>query len=132
MKLTGQLVKPDNKSTDRLRCTLRTQSRFVRREKPRVQNTIPLIDTWERGMTQDPVTNEMGKEANSPNGLHTTPKPAMTRPTMNVAHLVSSWRPTPRQKTRQDMIRPHLRPTISPIGNAKRAPKKVPAERIET
>ena len=131
MKRTGQLVKSNNKSTDRLGRALPNWELSERR-KPRVENTIPLIDTWERGMTQDPVTNQVRKETNRPNKLHTTPKPAMTRPTMKVAHLVSSWRPTPRQKTRQDMIRPHLRPTISPIGNAKRAPKKVPAERIET
>ena len=130
MERTGQLVKSNNKSTDRLGRALDQES--SKRRKPRVENTIPLIDTWERGMTQDPVTNEIKKETNRPNQLHTTPNPAITRPTMKVAHLVSSWRPTPRQKTRQDMIKPHLRPTISPIGNAKRAPKKVPAERIET
>jgi hypothetical protein len=63
MKPTGQLVKSNNKSTDRLGRALPNQESSERR-KPRVKNTIPLIDTWERGMTQDPVTNEIGKKKN--------------------------------------------------------------------
>ena len=62
----------------------------------------------------------------------TTPSPAINRPTTNVAQRVSSCKPTPRQNIKQDATIPHLRPTISPIGNAKSAPKKVPAERIDT
>jgi hypothetical protein len=38
----------------------------------------------------------------------------------------------PRQKIKHDATIPHLRPTKSPIGNAKSAPKKVPAERMDT
>ena len=64
--------------------------------------------------------------------LHTTPNPAITRPTTKVAQLVSSCKPTPRQKTTHDATSPHLRPTMSPIGNARSAPKKVPAERMDT
>ena len=63
---------------------------------------------------------------------HTTPIPAITRPATNVAQWVSSCKPTPRQKIMHDATIPHLRPTMSPIGNAKSAPKKVPAERMDT
>jgi len=54
------------------------------------------------------------------------------RPTMNAGQCVSSCNPTPREKTAQEEMIPHLRPTMSAIGNARRAPKNVPAERIET
>lgn len=39
---------------------------------------------------------------------------------------------TPRQKTTIVTINPYLRPKKSAVGAAVRAPKKVPAERIET
>jgi hypothetical protein len=64
--------------------------------------------------------------------LHTTPIPAITRPMTKVAHLVSSCKPIPRQKIKHEATIPHLRPTMSPMGNAKSAPKKVPAERMDT
>lgn len=61
-----------------------------------------------------------------------TPRPAITRPMTKVTHCVSSWRPIPRKKTTQPETIPYLRPRRSPMGYAMRAPKKVPADRIET
>jgi len=45
---------------------------------------------------------------------------------------VRTYRITPRQKTTQDEMRPNRRPIMSDTGAAVRAPKKVPAERMET
>lgn len=39
---------------------------------------------------------------------------------------------TPRMKTAFAAMRPHRRPILSAAGAAKSAPKKVPAERMET
>ena len=64
--------------------------------------------------------------------LHTTPIPAINRPTIKDGQWVSSCKPMPREKIMHDATIPHLRPTMSPIGNAKSAPKKVPAERMDT
>ena len=44
----------------------------------------------------------------------------------------ATWRATPMEKTRQEAIRPIRRPILSPKGEAQRAPKKVPADKIET
>jgi hypothetical protein len=41
-------------------------------------------------------------------------------------------RTTPSTKTPFDAMRPQRRPMMSPTGAAPRAPKNVPAERIET
>ena len=64
--------------------------------------------------------------------VHTTPIPAITRPTIKVGQWVSSCKPMPREKIMHDTTIPHLRPTMSPIGNAESAPKKVPADRMDT
>jgi hypothetical protein len=63
-----------------------------------------------------------------------TPYPAKKRPAMNRGCDVETvWRMTPKLKTiPADSIRPMRRPRKSPTGEAVRAPKKVPAERIET
>lgn len=56
----------------------------------------------------------------------------MTRPTMNIGILVAAvCNATPRQKREQEQIIPILRPIPSATGAARRAPTKVPAERIE-
>jgi hypothetical protein len=65
--------------------------------------------------------------------MRPTPKPAKNLPATNNGMAVAAvWRMTPKVKTPVDAIKPHLRPRISPIGAALRAPKKVPAERMET
>lgn len=65
--------------------------------------------------------------------MRPTPKPAKNRPATNNGMAVAAvWRMTPNVKTPVDAIKPHRRPTISPIGAALRAPKKVPAERMDT
>jgi hypothetical protein len=53
---------------------------------------------------------------------------------MNNGWLVDAvWRMTPRLKTiAAEAMRPYFRPRISAVGAARRAPRKVPAERIET
>lgn len=62
-----------------------------------------------------------------------TPRPAKKRPaTKRGIEVEMVWRTTPKQKTKLSMIIPHRRPTVSAIGAAPRAPKKVPAERRET
>lgn len=64
-----------------------------------------------------------------------TPSPAKNLPAMNSAWLpvVIVCRITPRLKTiAQELMIPHRRPRLSANGAANRAPKKVPAERIET
>ena len=64
--------------------------------------------------------------------VHTTPIPAITRPTIKAGQWVSSCKPTPSERIMHETTIPHLRPTMSPIGYAKIAPKKVPAERMDT
>lgn len=56
----------------------------------------------------------------------------MPRPITKADQCVSSCKPTPRQKTPQEAMIPHFRPTRSAIGKASKAPKNVPAERIDT
>ena len=87
--------------------------------------------TWDKTLKKKRWWSENWTWYNKP-PLHTTPIPAITRPTTKVAQWVSSCKPTPRERTMQDTTIPHLRPTMSPIGNAKSAPKKVPAERMDT
>jgi hypothetical protein len=100
---------------------------------------IPLIDTWGLNMRRDPNKkkdrgwSENCTRYNRQTALvHTTPTPAITRPTTKVAQWVSSCKPMPREKIMHEATIPHLRPTMSPIGNAKSAPKKVLAERMDT
>lgn len=66
--------------------------------------------------------------------MRPTPKPAKKRPAMNKGCRVDIvCRITPKLKTRPtDTMRPILRPSKSPNGAAVRAPKKVPADKIET
>lgn len=65
--------------------------------------------------------------------MRPTPKPAKNLPATKMGMAVAAvWRMTPKVKTPVDAIKPHLRPRISPIGAALRAPKKVPAERMDT
>jgi hypothetical protein len=97
---------------------------------------IPLIDTWGLNMRRDPIKKDGGwsencTRYNRQTALHTTPIPAITRPTTKVAQWVSSCKPMPREKIMHEATIPHLRPTMSPIGKAKSAPKKVPAERMD-
>jgi hypothetical protein len=62
-----------------------------------------------------------------------TPKPAMIRPTAKTAMVLeASWITTPIANTTQPVIIVVRRPIQSARSPAKRAPKKVPAERIET
>jgi hypothetical protein len=53
---------------------------------------------------------------------------------MNNGWLVDAvWRITPRLNTMAaDAMRPYFRPSLSAVGAARRAPIKVPADRIET
>jgi hypothetical protein len=66
--------------------------------------------------------------------IRPTPRPAKNRPTMNIGRSVEAvCKMRPRLKTSPaEAIRPHLRPIISAIGAARRAPKKVPADKIDT
>lgn len=67
--------------------------------------------------------------------MRPTPRPAKNLPATNIAWLPDATvcRMTPRLNTiRQLLMMPHRRPKLSATGAAKRAPKKVPAERIET
>lgn len=62
-----------------------------------------------------------------------TPKPAKNRPARKRGMAVAAaWKATPRVKTPVEAINPHLRPMKSPMGAAPRAPKKVPADKIDT
>lgn len=62
-----------------------------------------------------------------------TPRPAKTRPTTNRGILVAAvCMATPTQKTRHAKTMPYLRPRLSEMGAPRRAPKKVPRERIDT
>jgi len=62
-----------------------------------------------------------------------TPNPATSRPTTKRGIAVDAvCRMTPIVKTKQDKSRPHFLPSRSPAGEAARAPKKVPADRMDT
>jgi hypothetical protein len=62
-----------------------------------------------------------------------TPRPAKKRPTTNRGTVIAAvCIATPAQKTRQAAMIPIRRPRRSAIGAARSAPRKVPAERIET
>lgn len=66
--------------------------------------------------------------------IRPTPYPAKKRPAMKSSCVVEAvCRTTPRLKTRPaEAIKPQRLPSKSPKGAAVRAPKKVPAERMET
>ena len=66
--------------------------------------------------------------------IRPTPYPAKKRPAMKSSCVVEAvWRMTPRLKTTPaEAIKPQRLPSKSPKGAAVRAPKKVPAERMET
>lgn len=62
-----------------------------------------------------------------------TPNPAKNLPAMNNGKLVEAvCRMTPKLNTQHDTMRDQRLPSRSAIKAAPRAPKKVPAERIET
>lgn len=62
-----------------------------------------------------------------------TPKPAKKRPATNNGMAVEAvWRMTPKQNTRTVIIKAIRRPIKSPRGAANKAPKKVPADRMDT
>ena len=62
-----------------------------------------------------------------------TPKPAKKRPAVKRGIWVDAvCKMTPKQKTKVETIKPKRRPTVSANGAAPRAPKKVPAERMDT
>jgi hypothetical protein len=62
-----------------------------------------------------------------------TPRPAKKRPARKMGIPVAAvCRMTPRLNTWAEAIRPQRRPIRSPMGAAPRAPKNVPAERMET
>lgn len=62
-----------------------------------------------------------------------TPYPAKNRPATKVGiEEAAICKITPTQKTTQDAMRPKRRPMVSAVGAAVKAPKKVPAERMET
>jgi hypothetical protein len=62
-----------------------------------------------------------------------TPKPAIRRPTDKAAMLSdATWTMTPTMKTRQPAMIVVFRPIQSASTPLRSAPKKVPAERIET
>jgi hypothetical protein len=65
--------------------------------------------------------------------INPTPNPAKKRPARNRGIEVAAvCKITPKVKTKEDVIKPIRRPIASATGAAVRAPKKVPAERIET
>lgn len=62
-----------------------------------------------------------------------TPTPAIKRPTtMRGTEVEATWRMTPTEKTPHPVMIVVRRPIQSARAPAKRAPKKVPAERMET
>lgn len=62
-----------------------------------------------------------------------TPTPAKKRPARNSGRDVAAvWKTTPTLKIQHDTMRPQRRPMLSPSNGDARAPKKVPADRIET
>jgi hypothetical protein len=62
-----------------------------------------------------------------------TPKPVMIRPTAKTATVLEAiWITTPIANTTQPVIIVVRRPIQSERSPARRAPKKVPADRIET
>lgn len=66
--------------------------------------------------------------------MRPTPKPAKKRPAMNIGNAVEAvCKTTPKLKTMPaDINRARRRPKKSARGAAVSAPKKVPAERMET
>lgn len=62
-----------------------------------------------------------------------TPKPAKKRPARNMGIAVEMvWSTTPRLKTQVEIMRAGRRPKKSANRGEARAPKKVPAERMDT
>jgi hypothetical protein len=62
-----------------------------------------------------------------------TPRPAKKRPATNIGNAVAAvCKITPNMKTQQEKINDQRRPSLSAMGAAPRAPKNVPADRIET
>ena len=62
-----------------------------------------------------------------------TPNPAKKRPARKSGMLTAAvCRMTPKIKTNDDRMRPKRRPAQSARGAAPRAPKKVPADNMET
>ena len=60
-----------------------------------------------------------------------TPKPAMTRPTIKTWMIrAPACIAIPTEKMTQVIMIPHLRPTLSQMNGAVRAPQNVPIERI--
>jgi hypothetical protein len=65
--------------------------------------------------------------------MRPTPKPAKKRPARNMGIAVAIvWRTTPRLKTQVEIIKAGRRPRKSARRGDARAPKKVPADRMET
>ena len=65
--------------------------------------------------------------------MRPTPNPAKNRPARKRGMLTAAvCRMTPKINTNDDRIRPKRRPAQSARGAAPRAPKKVPADRMET
>ena len=94
------------------------------------------VSLWYMGTTTTLVLGqEHTKNANVLRAeTRPTPYPAKKRPAMKSGCVVAAvWRMTPRLKTRPaEAIKPQRRPSRSPKGAAVKAPKKVPAERIDT
>ena len=62
-----------------------------------------------------------------------TPKPAKKRPATNIGKCVAAvCKITPKMKTQQEAIKAKRRPIRSATGAAPSAPKKVPADKIDT
>jgi hypothetical protein len=65
--------------------------------------------------------------------MRPTPNPAKKRPAKKMGMAVAAvWRITPRLNTQVEAIKLHLRPMLSAMRGEARAPKKVPADRMET
>jgi hypothetical protein len=62
-----------------------------------------------------------------------TPNPAKNLPARNNGMEVAAvCKITPKLNTQLEAIKPHRRPMVSPSAAAQRAPKNVPADRMET
>lgn len=87
---------------------------------------LPLVSA-EANVRQHVTVNLLIAEINP------TPNPAKKRPAKNSGMVVAAvCRITPRINTNEEAIKPMRRPMASATGAAVSAPKKVPAERIET
>lgn len=65
--------------------------------------------------------------------MRPTPRPAKKRPARKSGSATAAvWKMTPRVKTRVDMMSARRRPILSAKKGEARAPKKVPADRMET